>query len=332
MYTDEDLDYGVKEGFFTQNSVEQFRSGIATQRQTSLQDEENFRLITGFNDVFVVIASGLLLASVAWIGFQITPMLGTACVAFVSWLLAEFFVYRRRMALPAIVLLLSFLGGVFATPIVWSEQPNEYAFMIAGALTLFAALIHWRRFRVPITVAASVVALSVSVGAAIITIFPFALAWVNTLMLTAGLFIFGLAMYWDASDKERKTRSSDVAFWLHLASAPMIVHPIFSSMGILDGVGGLYSSLAVVALYILLAMVSIAVDRRAIMISALVYVVYAFSTLLQTYGMVSYSFAITGVCIGGSLLLLSAFWQSSRKTVLRLLPAHVKQTLPSVQA
>lgn len=331
MYTDEDLNHGVKEGIFNQSSVELFRSNIAAQRQTSLQDEENFRLISGFNDVFVVIASGLLLASVAWLGFNITPMLGTSAVAAVSWLLAEFFVNRRKMALPAIVLLLTFLGGVFATPIAFNEQPNEFAFMLAGILTIVAAFIHWRRFRVPITVAAGVVALCASVGAATITIFPFAFAWLNSLMLVAGIIIFGLAMYWDASDRDRKTRSSDVAFWLHLASAPMIVHPIFSSMGILDGVGGIYGSLAVVGLYVLLAMVSIAVDRRAIMISALVYVVYAFSTLLQTYGMVSYSFAITGVCIGGSLLLLSAFWQSSRKTVLKLLPAPVKQTLPSVQ-
>lgn len=332
MYTDEDLNHGVKEGIFTQVAIEQFRTNIASQRQTSLQDEENFRLISGFNDVFVVIASGLLLASVAWLGFKITPMLGTSAVAVVSWLLAEFFVNKRRMALPAIVLLLTFLGGVFATPILWNEQPNQYAFLISGVLTLIAAVVHWRRFRVPITVAASVVAISGSIGAAIITIFPYAIAWINTLMLMAGLIIFGLAMYWDASDRDRKTRSSDVAFWLHLASAPMIVHPIFSSMGILDGAGGLYSSLAVVGLYILLAMVSIAVDRRAIMVSALVYVVYAFSSLLQTYGMVSYSFAITGVCIGGSLLLLSAFWQSSRRNVLKLLPAPVKQTLPSVQA
>jgi len=35
-----------------------------------------FRLISGFNDIFVMIASGLLLVSVAWLGTTIEPWLG----------------------------------------------------------------------------------------------------------------------------------------------------------------------------------------------------------------------------------------------------------------
>jgi hypothetical protein len=31
------------------------------------------------------------------------------------------------------------------------------------------------------------------------------------------------------------TYKSDVAFWLHLASAPLITHPIFGMLGVLDG-------------------------------------------------------------------------------------------------
>ncbi|GAA0859754.1 hypothetical protein [Aliiglaciecola litoralis] len=329
MYNDEDLQSAVEHNIFSSSAVEQFKEHTAKNRGTALADEENFRLISGFNDIFVVIASGLLLVSTAWLGFSLVPVLGAAAMAVVSWLLAEFFVIKRKMALPAIVLLITFLGGVFAVPLMVNEHPSEAAFLISGILTTIAALGHWRRFRVPITVAASVVAICGSLVAIILGMYPTMLVWTNSLLLVAGLIVFGLAMYWDATDRTRQTRASDVAFWLHLVAAPMIVHPIFSTLGVLGGVGDVYLSLAVLGLYILLAVISIAVDRRAIMVSALVYVIYAFSTILENYGMVSYSFAVTGMCIGTTLLLLSAFWQVSRKHVVSRLPATIQQFLPT---
>jgi hypothetical protein len=42
-------------------------------------------------------------------------------------------------------------------------------------------------------------------------------------------------MFWDYADIHRVTYESDVAFWLHLASAPLIIHPIFGMLGVLDG-------------------------------------------------------------------------------------------------
>jgi hypothetical protein len=329
MYSDEDLQSAIDQDIFTNAAVKQFKHHIETQRQVSLADEENFRLISGFNDIFVVIASGLLLTSIAWLGFKIAPSVGYIGVAVTSWLLAEFFVIKRRMALPAIALLLTFLGSVFSIPLMFNSAVSEYSFIIAGILTGIAALMHWRRFRVPITVAASVLAVSVSIILFIVGLMPSIKLWINPLLLITGLSIFMLAMYWDTSDPERTTRASDVAFWLHLTASPLIVHPIFSSVGVLHGVSGVYASIAVVAVYLILAIVSIAVDRRAIMVSALVYVIFAFSSLLQNYGMVSYSFAITGVCIGATLLLLSAFWHVSRRQVVRCLPIRLQKVLPS---
>lgn len=328
MYTDEDLNTAVESGIFTQSSVDSFREQVSQLQNTVAVDEENFRLISGFNDVFVVIASGLLLVSITWLGAKFSPMAGTIGLAFASWLLAEFFVLKRRMALPAIALLLTFLGGVFATPLAFHEQPTEISFVLSGILTAIAARLHWSRFRVPITVAAGTAAGLACLVAIVVSMYPDARTWLLPMLFMGGMFTFAIAMYWDASDRSRQTRKSDVAFWLHLVSAPMIVHPIFSSLGILQGVESFYSSLVVVALYIGLAMISIAVDRRAIMVSALVYVIYAFASLLENYGMISYSFAITGICIGASLLLLSAFWQSSRRAVLKIVPSPVQVHLP----
>ena len=54
------------------------------------------------------------------------------------------------------------------------------------------------------------------------------------IVFVLGLGVFAFAMWWDMSDRERRTRRSDVAFWLHLAAAPLIAHPIFHMLGVLD--------------------------------------------------------------------------------------------------
>lgn len=331
MYTDEDLNLAVKQQIFSSDAVEQFRRSLNEARNTQAVDEENFRLISGFNDVFVVIASALLLSSLAWLGYTFSPSVGAVAVAVGSWALAEYFVIQRRMALPAIVLLLSFLGGTFAVPILFDENVTEFSIVLAGLMTTIAAVLHWRRFKVPITMAAGAGALSACLIAVILYFLPITLVYINHLVFACGLIIFGFAMYWDSSDRVRQTRASDVAFWLHLIAAPMIVHPIFSSLGILEGEGGLAISFIVLGLYVLLALISIAVDRRAIMVSALVYVIYAFSSLMETYGMVTYSFAVTGICIGSTLLLLSAFWHDCRKRILKLIPQNLQLRLPEIQ-
>ncbi len=64
------------------------------------------------------------------------------------------------------------------------------------------------------------------------------------------------------------------------------------------------------------------------MVSALAYVLYAFSALLKHYGFVSFSFAITALVIGIALLLLSAFWHPVRTLVLRVIPAALQARLP----
>ena len=64
------------------------------------------------------------------------------------------------------------------------------------------------------------------------------------------------------------------------------------------------------------------------MVSALTYVLYTFSTLLKTYGVVSLNFAFTALAIGIGLLMLSAFWQSCRQAVLRFYPTSLQERFP----
>ena len=68
----------------------------------------------------------------------------------------------------------------------------------------------------------------------------------------------------------------------------------------------------VVGLYILFGLTALAVDRRALLVSALAYVLYALTELFKQFGAVELNVALTALIIGSALLLLSAFWHQAR--------------------
>ena len=272
-------------------------------------DEEAFRLLTGFNDIFVTIAVGLLLFAVGTLGGRVAPAVGAALVAATSWGLAEYFTRVRRMALPSIALLLAFVGGVAAlgaaylvhggidSPAVTARgQPIDAApgLAISAGMAAVAALAHWRRFHVPITVAAGAAALAGLTLALVSAVTIVAPQVLLVLILLAGLAIFALAMVFDARDRARVTRWSDVAFWLHLLAAPLIVHPVFALAGLLHGDSAPGAAVAVVAVYGVLTIVALAIDRRALLVSALAYVVYAIQALIAAGGALETSLAADG--------------------------------------
>ena len=335
MYTDENLSSAVKAGIFTEDAVSKFRALVSNEQSMVAVDEEHFRLITGFNDIFVVIACCLLLISVGWIGREIVTGLGLLAVAITSWGLSEFFVLKRRMALPAITLLLSFIAGIsgFAGVLFRSSGTDfgTLSFLAAGCTGLIATYLHWLRFRVPITIAAGVAVAIGSIIGIILVQFPKAENWSLLMLFIGGLSSFAIAMHWDMKDPNRLTRKSDVAFWLHLLAAPFIVHPIFFVLGVFEGKNSLPMALVVIGLYLVLGVISIAIDRRALMVSALAYVLFSFTTLLKTFGLVSLDFSITGVVIGSALLLLSAFWHVSRTRLLNYAPKRLLTWLPPLK-
>ena len=348
MYSEDDLEAAVAAGIVDRPTVERLRDFLAHSHRMPLVDEEHFRLISGFNDIFVSIASILLLVALGWLGEAI-PIgladgprpLGGVLVAAASWGLAEMFTARRRMALPSILLLAGFVGGSFeaaaalfgasvALPGITPAGSVIGALMLAAsaAVAALAAYLHWRRFHVPITIAAgagALVAVALGLLAAAIPDAPQHLALPA---FVAGLCVFALAMRWDISDPRRETRRSDIAFWLHLLAAPLIVHPVFAMMGLLDGSVGLAAAGIVVLLYVVLGLIALAIDRRALMVSALAYVLYALSALFREFGALSLNVALTALVLGSALLLLSAYWTNVRAWVLMTLPTNLRMKLP----
>jgi hypothetical protein len=265
-----------------------------------------------------------------------------------AWALALFFTARRRMALPSILLLLAFVGGVLATsafllvqiigPDRFQDSNNVLAATVGGvsaAIAAAAAWVHWRRFHVPITVAAGAAAVAGIFLAIVVGIVQpgdseAAKNLILGFVLLLGIGVFLFAMWWDASDRARVTRRSDVAFWLHLLAAPMIAHPIFTIMGLNSGAVSTGEALVVVGLYVLFGLTALAVDRRALLVSALAYVLYALTELFKQFGAVELNVALTALIIGSALLLLSAYWHQARRLVVTRLPSAVQERLPNL--
>ena len=383
MYSEEDINSAVAAGALSADAASRFRAHMTQVRDMPRSDEENFRLINSFNDIFVAIGVIIMLVAAGAIGqalagvFVVNPampdhlgangvwvegtqaqwelfrqqaefhgglamLIGGTLVAATSWMLAEFFTRKRRMALPSIILLLAFVGGIFVAvmgagrAITGIEQAvGVFVISFAGLVAAGAAWIHWRRFTVPITVAAGIAAACVTIVGLIVAILDTAgvegsgtvLLWLTFL---AGLAVFFVAMRWDISDRERTTRRSDVAFWLHLLAAPMLAHPIFYSIGILDGgdAVGIAGAVLVLAIYVVFGFVALAVDRRALLVSALAYVLIALGFLLDRFGAVELTFALTALVIGSALLSLSAFWTPIRARIGQVLPADWQARLP----
>ena len=357
MYSQQELDDAVAAGAITAKAADAFRAHVARQRSSAIPDEEQFRLLTGFNDIFVSIAAAILLFAVGWIGQTVGQSLGWTiesdgpsflaplAIAVTSWGLAAYFTGKRRMALPSIFLLLAFVGSSFATAmflLVLGVGPDNLTnnsplggvlAAASGAVAAAAAWLHWRTFRVPITVAAGAAAVAAIVVGMVVAIvgpanFEGARDMILGITLVLGLGIFLFAMRWDGSDRERVTRRSDVAFWLHLLAAPMIVHPIFTLLGLNDGNATILEALVVVALYIAIGVTALAIDRRALLVSALAYVLWALADLFKRFGAVELNVALTALVIGSALLLLSAFWHQARAAVVRPLPESLRKRLP----
>jgi hypothetical protein len=302
------------------------------------QDDEKLRLLTGFGDIFVTIGLGLFFGGLAhfasWLGLA-----GLAVVfAVAAWLLAEFFTRRQRMALPSIVLFVVFACSVFVAIVgavsgisnVWvlMADSRPFTFAFAGLLTFVAAGLHYWRFRVPIAPAAGAVALiPCLLGFVHAGLEPgVAFAAQPVLLAGYGMLVFALAMAFDLSDPRRLTRRSDIAFWLHMLAAALIVHPLLSRFTPAGSAGADVATGPILGVFFALGIVAVLIDRRALLVSSLIYVGIAFGTLVRGAGW-SDAAPLTMLALGVLVLLLSGAWHPLRRALLSLLPHRLAARL-----
>jgi len=307
----------------------------AQSRDMPLQaDEESFRFIRSFNDIFVTIAIGLVLFAINSLlgGFGsmdgVTKPVAMFAIAAASWTMAEYFTRRRRMAFPSIVLLGAFVFSVFlgSGALAGVYVSGDDGAKVAGfgaILAVVAACLHWIRFHVPITVAAGMAALVVLATALV----GFD-STTSAMLLVSGLATLVIAMFFDTRDRQRLTRKADIAFWLHMLAAPLIVHGLFTMLGILTDSLSSAQAGAVLAFYLAFGLLALIIDRRALLVSSLIYVLYAASTLIAESGFRDYSSGVTALAIGIFLLLLSAGWSHIRSMVVKVMPQAIQQLVP----
>ena len=330
-----ELEAAVTKGVLDRSAADSLTDFLIQNRNaTSDPDEERLRLITGFNDIFVTIGIALFLGALFYLlGFGQSGSLG---VAVASWGLAEVFTKRKRMALPSIVLLITFVvscavsGWYFFAPDI--ETSTLYDGRLHGVsfglAAVAASTLHWFRFHVPITVAAFAAGL-VAIATTLVTSVNenLILNYPVAVFTPLGIAVFLAAMKFDMSDRNRVTQRTDIAFWMHLLAAPLIVHSIVYPL-LTESAVGLGAAVAIVSLFAVLSLVALTVDRRALLVSSLLYLGYASSKLLSWSGVASENAGLSILIVGGTVLVLSVAWQPLRQIVVSILPQNVRNLVP----
>ncbi|HUQ36990.1 MAG TPA: hypothetical protein VM144_11500 [Aestuariivirga sp.] len=334
-----ELEAAVAKGVLDRSAADSLTEFLIQNRNAASDpDEERLRLITGFNDIFVTIGIALFLGALYYlIGYGQSGSLG---VAVASWGLAEVFTKRKRMALPSIVLLVTFVLSstnsamhVFAPELLISDPyDGSLQGLTVGFAAIAASALHWFRFHVPITIAAfsaglvvTAITLIAMLNENIILNYPVAV------FTPLGIAAFLTAMKFDMSDRNRLTQRTDIAFWLHLLAAPLIVHSIVAPL-LTQSAVGLGAAVAIVSLFAVLSLVALTVDRRALLVSSLLYLGYASSRLLSWSGVASENAGLSILIVGGTVLVLSVAWQPLRRIVLGVLPQNLRNLVPPAAA
>jgi hypothetical protein len=302
-----------------------------------LADEERFRFLNGFNDIFLTI--GVLLVAGAFLSVTSSGLLGLSWVATLVvaaatfWVLSEILVARLRAVLPGMVLSLLFVAFAASAVVVQLHWDNfrssnwdaaaELAFwrnptMIFGLPALIASFAYYMRFGLPFAVG-----LIAFFGYAVVSRGLYELG-IGPAFVTFGygLAVLAAALAYDFRDPRRLTRLSDCAFWLHLIAAALIVSPLI--LLIKTSTNGMAASAVVLATVFVLGLFALAIDRRALLVSSLayfggaVYNILSGGTDLPASGGLPSSFTLTLALVGGFVLVLGVFWHPIRN---RLLPA-----------
>lgn len=352
MIANETLARGVERGIITAEQAARLRAldvGLALPELPASPDDEQLRFISGFSDIFVTIGIAMFIGAIAHFANRSIDVAGMwTSVAVTAWLLAEFFTRLRRMALPSIVLLIVFAMAVFTGACIFlgagirsygspvtlvgivgidTNQPTILA--AAALLTVLLTAVHYWRFRVPITIAAGCGALTIAIMGLTYGFAPqLTPAGYSLVILICGLAIFTLAMRFDMADPERLTRRTDIAFWLHLLAAPLIVHSLIRGLVANTSKLDPTAAVAIMAVFLALSFVAVLIDRRAMLVSGLSYAGYAFATLIREAGFSDMTTPATVLVLGAFVLLLSAGWRPLRTAILGVTPSALTRNLP----
>jgi hypothetical protein len=342
-------------------------------------DEENLRLVGGGNDLFVTVGTVLVSAGLFFVLTTLLPgqtLWIAGILAVFTWGLAEIVTRQHRMKLSSSVLALIFLTailvalalqveaslGIRKPETIWQllalrQTASRAGYLFLGGGIIAAAIYFWR-FRVPILAGAIAIAFtllaflqtaiilydSVTTGAIApprLEDAPELLRAALYMPLICGLIVFATGVAFDIYDRDRRKIWSDCAFWLHVVSAPMLVHPLFimaTGQNVVFGHIAPDANATVMLTILILCFlyVALAIDRRSLLVPTLAYfgslgIYYLVNSASDSTGIPP--FALILVVVGALIILFGAGWQRIRRIVVKpTLPAAMIRRLPPLKA
>lgn len=276
-----------------------------------------------------------------------------AGAAVIMWLLGEFFARRRRLFLPAIAIVCAltvfvavsaatlYFGLMLGHGVSWDVNyaqgvplPVRNGLLITASSAAITPALFYARFRLPFSLgmAGAGAALFVIVASLVFN-WTVTMQYLPALVLVLGVLLFLAGVAFDARDPSRATRLSDNGFWLHFAAAPLILNGTFGLIAqaisgnastltavgsmLAEGRSGVTQAGATLVAVFLLGLVSLLINRRALIVSALLTTGVAIGVLLNATGLGAGSLAAaTLTTLGAFVLILGATWHLARRALL----------------
>lgn len=358
MFDRSDLRAAVGANVLSADQASRLEAFLLSRKDDGIGNEqigqENLRFLANFNDVFITLGLVILFIGVSTLvgmiaspallaGSVLSGVVSALIVGGLAWLLLEYFCGRRRLLLPSMALTLIFAAfiSLAITAFVANTMGIGIEFDVLDifgttgrlGVTAFlaaagAAAAIYLRFRLPFSLAVLALALA---GAIYVFLGFFGnAAW---LIGGAGFFFMGLitlaiAVWYDMKDPERIRKASDNAFWLHLAAAPQVIIGVSTMVtgsnifaGSTSGTDNSTQGLTLLALLLTIGIVSLALNRRALIAASLVTFIVTLSFVLSRAGLdASNIFIMVTILIGTGVVLLGAGWKTARRAVLVIFP------------
>lgn len=296
--------------------------------------EERIKPVGTLNEIFVTVGAVLLTSAVAGLFALMvkSPVISAVIAGLVAWVAAEYFHARKRFRLPVIISSLSIahgFGTAAAIAVGWQDLDifdNDTPFilvlvpLVIGLVTL--GICAWR-YVIPFLM------LPISIVFTIIVTIAAKQGDNNLsyqlLLGASGLAILVCAVRFDLLDPERTKRFSDFAFWAYVVGSPLFVHSLFLGVLLRDDKDWAMSGLAWLATLVMVLIVSFAgilLNRRALILSTLVYVAFIIFRALAGLSMGSGAaiMLITVLIIGLYVTALGSRWREVRNNIMDKLP------------
>ena len=322
----EKLHAAAEQGLIRDDQVEPLLDFLGPEARTP--DDQNsgepLRFLRSFGDIHITL--GIVLIALAIAQIEMHPFLNIIPVV-TFFAITEWLARIQRLALSGIALLLVIL--FFSSLMITSLL--DYDVPILAALTAVAGVFYWR-YRIPFAVVPIAFGILCIFNLSIGSDIDYILAHQHVLSFY-GLWVFGAAMRFDARDTARTTRASDTGFWLHLLAAPLIVHGVM--IGLLTSADPLpFRDVLILLLFSGFFLVSLYIDRRALLVSSLSYAMYAAFQLVKENRLnIENATLIVFAVFGLFIVFFGAYWYAVRRRVFAgIAPASLSSYVPDFSA